>query len=234
MGQVAHDPLRSGMVRTGGLDQLGIRVDAHHRGDLVRAGVRRPSPAAAGIEDPGAGRDNGIDQPGLTTEVGPVGGEPAEALDVPLGVPFAGVGDPPGRPGLDHNAARAASKASHWRCRARPARRGTRRPALAGCAHAAPSGHAPAEPATPRPRVCRTTSRREPRRSGDGPRRGGRRGRGTPPPSPGTAPPPRRQCAAGAPRRWLATRSAADVQVATVREPGEPARPARPRRRARP
>ena len=84
------------MVLLGGGDQQRVGVHPDHD---VAAGVQHsahPAGAAAGVEDPRARGDQRIEQPGLTAEVGPVGRQPPEPLDVPAGMALRGVRDPTG------------------------------------------------------------------------------------------------------------------------------------------
>ena len=94
VGEVAHQPARAGVIGLGRGHQHRVDVDPDH---LVAQGVQLRTDAAGpapGVEQPGAGRYQRVHQAGLAHQVGPVGGHGAEPLDVPLGVPVAGVGLP--------------------------------------------------------------------------------------------------------------------------------------------
>ena len=99
VGQVGGQPARAGMVGLGGGDQLGVGVDADDGvAALVEHGTdaARPAPGVEGNRRPR--RHHGVDEPSLTTEVGPLGGHRAEALDVPLRVPGLRLRHPACRP----------------------------------------------------------------------------------------------------------------------------------------
>lgn len=85
------------MILARGRDQLGVGIDPEHVvADRVQIGRMPPRPAPC-VEDPGSPRNHRVDQPRLTHQIGPLGGQRAEALDIPPGVAWAGVGRPAGR-----------------------------------------------------------------------------------------------------------------------------------------
>src|SRR5690606_3242287 len=68
-GEVPDLPVCLGMIVAGHLDQLGVEVHAYH--PVAGAGEMPAEPpgAAAGVEDPGASRGHGVDQPCLAVDV---------------------------------------------------------------------------------------------------------------------------------------------------------------------
>ena len=92
--QIGDEPARTAMIMLGRLDQRRIGVDADHVVTACEEFGPHPSRSAPGVENSRAARHHRIDQARLAAQIGAVGGQLPESLDVPAGMVVVVLADP--------------------------------------------------------------------------------------------------------------------------------------------